>query len=125
MLRSMALASTALLAAMQLAGCESEKEVSYSKDVVPLVNANCMECHQEGGTGQVASGLGMATYEELMAGTKFGPVIVPGDGLNSVFNQVVEGRVDESIAMPHGGKGLAEVEEQVLRTWVDQGAKNN
>jgi hypothetical protein len=60
-----------------------------------------------------------------MKGTKFGPVVKPGRGLDSPFNQVLEGRVDKSIQMPHGGTPIAEESVKTLRSWVDQGAKNN
>ena len=119
------LAGVPLAVAAMLAGCASEPEVSFSKDVRPILESNCLECHKPGGAGHEKSGLLMDSYDNLMAGTKFGPVIVPGDGLSSVFNQVVEGRVDKSIAMPHGGEEMAQVEIDVLRAWVDDGAKNN
>lgn len=119
------LAGVPLAVAAMLAGCADEPQVSFKKDVRPILDANCMECHKEGGTGTETSGLSMESYDSLMAGTKFGPVIVPGDGLTSVFSQVVEGRVDKSIAMPHGGQEMAQVEIDTLRAWVDEGAKNN
>ena len=49
--------------------------VSYSTDVQPIFNANCITCH--GGSG----GLFLTSYANLMAGTSaHGPVITPGDG---------------------------------------------
>jgi len=114
------------LAATLLAGCAAEEEpISFSKQVQPILAANCMECHAEGGAGHKEAGLLMDSYEHLMAGTQYGPIIIPGDGLSSVLNQVVEGRVDPSIRMPHGGKQMTETETSILRKWVDQGAKNN
>lgn len=105
-------------------GC-GEREVSFKRDVTPILQKACVECHRAGGSGLVQSGLALDSYEGLMKGTKFGPVVVPGNGLSSVLNQVVEGRVDKSISMPHGGKKIAEQEAKTLRAWVDQGAKNN
>ncbi len=108
-------------------GCESEekKQISFTNDVTPILKANCLSCHVAGAAGQQKSGLLMDTYDNLIKGTQYGPVIVPGDSLTSVFNQVVEGRVDKSISMPHGGKNLSQYEINILKTWVDQGAKNN
>ncbi|MFZ0255793.1 MAG: c-type cytochrome domain-containing protein [Gammaproteobacteria bacterium] len=108
-------------------GCQraEEPEVSYSKDVRPILEKNCMECHVEGAAGYEASGFSMATYEDLMKGTKFGAVIKPGDSLTSALTMLVEGRADPSIQMPHGKEPLTEEEIATLKTWVEQGAKNN
>lgn len=108
-----------------LAGCSGEREVSFKRDVMPILKTNCLECHAPGGKGERQSGLHMDTYESLMKGTMHGPVVVPGSSLNSVFNQVVEGRVDKSISMPHGNEKLSEKAIKTLKAWVDQGAKNN
>lgn len=114
-----------LVAVVGLASCGEQGEVSFKKDVMPILQASCLKCHAPGGKGDIQAGLRMDSYESLMKGTKHGPVIVPGSSLNSVFNQVVEGRVDKSISMPHGGEKLAEADIKTLKDWVDQGAKNN
>jgi hypothetical protein len=65
-------------------------------------------------------------YQSLMKGTSFGPVVLPGDALTSVLVMLVEGRVDPSLKMPHGGAStLTEAEILTIRRWVEQGAKNN
>jgi hypothetical protein len=60
-----------------------------------------------------------------MKGGKFGPLIKPGDAFTSAFNMLIEGRVDKSIRMPHGRQKLSDRELEVLKLWVNQGAKNN
>lgn len=125
------LASTLVLALGLLAGCSGEspaKPVSFQKDVYPILKAACAECHTApNGEGYQKSGLAVGTYEELMKGTKLGPVITPGQSLNSSLNRLAEGRpgVDPSIQMPHGKVKLPEAQLALLRQWVDQGAKNN
>ncbi len=110
-----------------LAGCSdnTSSAVSFQNDVMPILEKNCLECHAEGAKGEMETDLGMYSYEVLMKGTKYGPVVVPGSSLTSVLNQVVEGRVDKSIQMPHGRTQLYEDDVMTLKTWVDQGAKNN
>jgi mono/diheme cytochrome c family protein len=108
-----------------VAGCGNKGEVSFQKDVMPIFKANCLKCHAQGAEGYEKSGLGLYSYEAVMKGTKFGPVVKPGDSLSSVLNQVVEGRVDKSIHMPHGGSPLPEEDIATLKAWVQQGAKNN
>ena len=113
-------------AAWLLAGCNRERPVSYSKDVRPILAAHCLECHHTGGQGQKASGFSMDSYESLMKGTRYGPMIIPGDAESSNVIVLMEGRADPSIAMPHGNrKPVPKKEIMIIRKWIDQGAKNN
>jgi uncharacterized membrane protein len=106
--------------------CQREPAVSYQKDVVPILDQHCKSCHLPGQPGYVVSGFDVGSYETLMKGTKFGPVVLPGDPLTSVLVMLVEGRVDPSLKMPHGNATTPTVEQiQTLRLWVEQGAKNN
>jgi hypothetical protein len=101
-------------------------EVSYKTDIRPIIDDYCLSCHKPGGKGYKKSGLDMRTYKSLMKGTKFGTVIKPGDSYTSILVQVVEGRVHPSIRMPYGmSGGLAKDKIELLRKWVQQGAKNN
>jgi len=109
-----------------VAGCERNQVVSYSKDVVPILDKHCRTCHVPGQAGYVVSGFELGSYETLMKGTQFGPVVLPGDPLTSVLVMLIEGRVDPSLKMPHGGASVPAKEEVLtIRRWVEQGAKNN
>ena len=44
--------------------------------------------------------LSMESYQSLMQGTLYGPVIVPGDGRQSILNMVVEGGCFPAFAAP-------------------------
>ena len=102
------------------------QEISYKKDVQPIIHDYCLNCHEPGGKGYEKSGLNMTSYQTLMKGTKFGAVIKPGDSFTSIFIQVIEGRVHSSIKMPYGmNGGLAKENISILKKWVDQGAKDN
>ena len=102
------------------------QEMSYKKDVAPVLHDYCLNCHEPGGKGFEKSGLNMTTYQSLMKGTKFGTVIKPGDSFTSIFIQVIEGRVHASIKMPYGmNGGLAKENINILKKWVEQGAKDN
>lgn len=119
---------TVLFAAIAVAGVGvgcAPRGVSYAQQVQPILSANCSECHVEGHPGAVASGLVTTSYDALMKGGKFGPLVKPGDAFTSALNMLVEGRVDPSIRMPHGRKKLSDDEIKILKNWVDQGAKNN
>lgn len=122
-------ANRILVAAILLlvSGCgKEERMVSYRIDVQPILRSKCIECHSSPeGEGYVKTGLSMATYEDLMRGTIYGPVVVRGDSQHSIFNMLVEGRADPSMRMPHERKPLSTKEIEILRLWVDQGAPDN
>lgn len=124
-MRTMLVVSMALLAA----ACgreEAPPQVSFSRDVMPILQERCVECHQPGEPGFAASGLDLTSYEGVMAGTSYGPMVMPGDPGASNLVRLVEGRADPSIQMPHGDvAGLYQGEIQTLRTWVEQGAPHN
>ena len=113
------------LVLVALTGCNRPAEMSFAKDVQPILNKHCVECHLNGGQGHQASGFMVDSYAGLMKGTKFGPVIVPGDAVSSSFYRLVAGEVDASIRMPHGKDPLPAAEIAVVENWINQGAKNN
>ncbi|MBF0146778.1 MAG: hypothetical protein HQL84_11005 [Magnetococcales bacterium] len=106
-----------------IANAENFGQISYKDDVRPIFELRCLECHTNNGPGVVGSGLNMETYEDLMRGTRFGPVIIPGNAMVSNLNVLVEGRA--GIRMPHNRKRLTTCETAILRDWVNQGARNN
>ena len=123
--------SAQLTAAMALAavlgGCgKSAQTVSFSADVQPILERRCTACHEPGQPGYEASGLRMDSYAALMEGTRYGPVVLPGDAMSSVMIMLVEGRADPSLKMPHGdARPPTSDEVMTLRTWVEQGAPEN
>lgn len=118
-----------LASSLFLAGCDNKPatpQISYAKDIAPILAQHCLECHDQGGAGETASGLLLSSYDGLMKGTKFGPVIKPGDSLSSTLVILVEGRADSSINMPHGDRPpLSKAQTETIRHWIDQGANNN
>ena len=120
------LAALPIAMAGALTACAREEAVSFSQDVKPIIDKNCLACHEEGGEGFEASGFSMLTYDDLMKGTNFGPMIISGDSAGSNMIVLMEGRADPSISMPHGTMDpVRKADIETLRLWVDQGAKNN
>jgi hypothetical protein len=118
-------ALSCLSVAVLVGGCAQAPSVSFSKDVKPILTTYCAECHTGNAEGVEASGFKVGSYEEVMAGTKFGPVVVPGDALSSSLYRLVAGKVDASIQMPHGKEALSESEIATIESWIEQGAKDN
>jgi cytochrome c len=115
-----------------LAGCE--RDISYAGDVQPLLLEYCAECHDDTGEGVAASGFSVSSYDSVMKGTKFGAVVIPGSSISSSLYHLVAQKTAPEIQMPphhkqslSAGRGAPLEEEQVeiIRAWIDQGAKNN
>lgn len=128
-MRKTGITSRILLAAALpalLVACGAEEKVSFAQDVRPILDQNCLACHQAGGSGLQASGFSLVSYEDLMKGSQFGPMVIPGDALGSNMLVLMEGRADPSISMPHGSmKPIPQAEIDTIRRWIEQGAKNN
>ncbi|MDE1981553.1 MAG: hypothetical protein KGJ15_01775 [Betaproteobacteria bacterium] len=121
---SVLLGVCAALSATVLPAC-GQHEVSYQHEVLPILKASCFECHTPGGVGYEKSKLDMSSYDTLMKGTQFGPVVKPGDTLTSVLVMLIENRADVSIHMPYQRNLLPQKSIDTIKTWVAQGAKNN
>jgi len=106
-------------------GAVAQDAVSYKEDVFPILELRCLECHVPGGEGYEKSGLDLRTYESLMKGTNFGPVVVPGRAFESNLIAVIDQRTDKELWMPHNRKRMSKCERLLLRFWVNQGAKDN
>ncbi|MDP6788885.1 MAG: c-type cytochrome domain-containing protein, partial [Rhodospirillales bacterium] len=87
----------------------------------------CLDCHEPGGAGYEESGLDLRTYEGLMKGTKFGPVVTPGDAFTSNLMVLIEGRAAKEIRMPHRSyqQGPSKSDRKLLRAWINVGAKDS
>jgi cytochrome c len=81
--------------------CAAEPAVSFAQDVAPIFKGRCINCHQPGGEGFEKSGLDLTSYAGLMKGTKFGPMVRPGDPDSSNLMWLLDWRVAPAIRMPH------------------------
>jgi len=119
--------SAAFLTCLSLAGCSIEPRISYQRDVHPIFEDKCIDCHTPPyGEGYRKTGLDMGNYKTLAQGSIYGPVIVPGNSTKSTQNMLVEGRAgDLSRALEIQHKLMTDHEIEVLRLWVGQGARNN
>jgi len=115
-----------------MTGCS--KQISYNKDIKPILSSSCLMCHSGSGEGYVKSGFSVENYNTIMKGTKLGPVIVPGNSLSSTLFRLVSHNTDPKIQMPpHHDESLADgklkplsrAQVETIALWIDQGAKNN
>jgi len=91
--------------------------VSFANDVIPIIESRCVNCH---GGRSVEEGLLMRSYDEILAGSDNGPVIVPGDVTQSLLVELITAQ-----KMPKKGPKLTPPQIQVITEWVAAGAPNN
>ncbi len=99
--------------------------ISFSEDVFPIFVGRCVSCHQPEGQGYVATGLDLSSYEGTLAGTKFGPMVVPGEPESSNLIWLLDWKAKPELRMPHGRKRLSTCDRNAIRAWIRQGAKDN
>lgn len=111
---------------LSIIACTTQ-QVSYQLDIEPILSNKCIKCHTPpNGIGYKKTGLMMISYESLMKGTAYGPVIVPGDSQTSIINMMAEGRIDNLRKIMHTEeKTLNNEEIMLLNLWVNQGALHN
>jgi uncharacterized membrane protein len=93
-------------------------------DVVkPILDRRCASCHND---DRRRGELSMTTYEQLMAGGEFLPVIVAGDAEASQLIQRIVLYPGHEDFMPAEGKTpLTGRQTEILRWWVNAGAPAN
>lgn len=91
--------------------------VSFANDVQPILENRCGSCHM----GEfVSKDLHMDTYENLMAGSQNGPVIIAGNAGDSLLVQKISNG-----EMPRRGPKLTPAQIQIIEDWINAGAQNN
>lgn len=100
----------------------ASEEVSYYRDVRPILQANCQGCHQPAKRG---GGYLMTDHAGLLAAGDSGAAgIVPGDTEASYLVDLIT-PTDGQAEMPQGKDPLSETDRQTLLTWISQGAKDD
>ncbi len=102
-------------------------EVSFKRDVQPILHDYCVNCHEPGGRGYLKSGLDLTSYQGTMKGTVFGKVVIPGNSEDSTFTKLLTG-TNKGLKMPMGLNSSGTLDRKyilTLRKWVKQGAKDN
>ena len=99
--------------------------VSFKEDVLPIFQVHCTSCHTPGSEGTSASGLDLTTYKGVLAGTKYGAMVLPGNAEYSNLMWLLDWRASPQLRMPHGKQQLPAGERDTIRTWIRQGAKDN
>lgn len=109
------LAASALAAAAQQAHADSPPSPTFEADVLPILNAHCLQCH--GGVHQ-KNGLDLRTLPTVLQGGQSGAVVVPGKPDESLLWKKVA-----SDAMPKTDNKVSAANKAILKAWIAAGAK--
>ncbi|MCG8653758.1 MAG: DUF1549 domain-containing protein, partial [Pirellulales bacterium] len=100
----------------QSPGQTTPVEVSFEKQVRPILKAHCLECHGEG--EEVEGGLDLRLRRFILTGGDSGPALVEGTPDESLL---LERTLSED--MPPGDTKLTPQELATIRQWIASGAK--
>ena len=90
--------------------------VSFSREVWPVLRANCVSCHRP---GKLKGQLDLTSMAALIRGGENGEVLIKGAPADSPLVAVVSGDEPE---MPPEGAPLTAAEVDLLSRWVSEGA---
>ncbi len=96
------------------------REVSFSRDVKPILKLNrCLGCH--GGTED----LYLDSVSQIMEGADDGAVVIPGKADSSLLIKKLSENPPFGKRMPLRGPYLPDSQIQIIKDWINQGAKDN
>ncbi len=94
-------------------------DVDYFKQIRPLLESRCYDCHQG---GKAQGNLRLDDHMSVLAGGESeGPAVVPGSIDESALIERITS-ADEGTVMPPGGDPLTDEEIALLKRWVKGGA---
>ena len=96
------------------------KNPTYDDDVLPIVKQACVNCH---GNDKQKGGLNLATFAALQQGGSSGVAVTPGDpGKSRLYTLTTHA---EEPKMPPKGNKIPDGQLALLKTWIEQGAREN
>jgi len=104
-----------LLALLLLA---ASPDPDFDRDILPIFEDYCLGCHA---TGIRMGSFECDTYEGVMRGATHGAVVVPRNSRESRLYLTLIGKITP--AMPMSNRTLTKSELDLVRRWIDAGAK--
>lgn len=97
-------------------------EISFAKQVAPIIAANCAGCHRPGRPGWDRANLDLTTFEKMMRGAGGEPVVLAGKPEES--HMVLRVKGEETPRMPQGNDVSLSAEAiGRIERWIKAGAK--
>jgi WD40 repeat protein len=103
------------------AGQQKKGNVSFIRDVAPILKESCFACHD---AKKRKGKLDMTTYEGLRKGGDKEDPVVPGKAEESLLIDLVTAKDNSRMPPPkEGGEALSRDKVAVLEQWIKEGAK--
>ncbi len=99
---------------------EPAAESDFARDIQPILNAHCVECH---GTKKQENGLRLDYGAALLRGGDSGPAVAGAKPEESLLLRAVLGTSDTVSRMPLKKPPLSETQVAAIRRWIESGAK--
>lgn len=93
------------------------RPVDFAKDIQPIFEASCVQCHAR---GKAKGSFSLETRADWIAGGDTGAPAVAGKSADSLVVEMISG-LNPDIVMPQKGKKLTRDQVALFRAWVDQG----
>ena len=108
----------------QATGAKTRTPVDFNRDIRPIFSENCYACHGPDKNKRKA-GLRLDRQEDAFSKSESGDfAIVPGDlSKSKLLKLIVSSDDDERMPPPKTGKRLTKEQVELLRRWIEQGAK--
>src|SRR5262249_34430111 len=99
-------------------------KIDFSREIRPILSDNCFKCHGPDEKERKAK-LRLDLAQEAIKPAKSGDyAIVPGDEAKSkLVERITSKDPDEMMPPPKSGKKLTAPQVELLRRWIQQGAK--
>jgi hypothetical protein len=101
------------------AAAQDVEPVDFEKDIWPIFEASCIECH---GPESQKGDLRLDTVEDINLGGTFGPVLVAGNPEESELYRLVSLPADHNDVMPGAGDPLTPEQQEIIKRWIAEGA---
>ena len=115
--------------AFVLQGLSVNAEISFEKEVLPIIQDRCLKCHQypyidekSGKVKKPKADLLMESAASIMKGSENGEVILPGKPEESSFYKLITLAEDDDDIMPPKGEPLTQPQIATIKQWIAEGA---
>ena len=109
---------------LEISDLPDDREVSFSKDVLPILRQNCIACHN---STDAESGVNLESVK-AMRSSEIEETLVPGDATASYLFQLAA-HLEEPIMPPEdndvSARNLTGDELALLKRWIEQGAEDD
>ncbi len=120
MTKALGFALAAACCAVNLPAQQPSAEVSYFREIRPVIQRSCQGCHQP---AMKYGGLDLTRFESFAAGGSKGPAFKPGAPQESVVLAYLKG--ERKPQMPFGSPPLPDDQIELFRRWIAGGAKDD